>query len=208
MPSGQRIEKLTKIFGAAPKAGADDAVKIQNEIRAHLLKSGKPGYVAETFVNFDEAYRLIVELGGIPCYPTLADGANPICEFETPIESWISTLRDRKLGCAEFIPIRNTPAVLSEYVNAVRRAGLIVTAGTEHNTLELLPIEPKCIGGAPIPEELLSIFWEGACVVAAHQFLTLHGQQGFSAFCGEDRIAALRKLGAAVIYKYRDSNKR
>jgi hypothetical protein len=43
-----------------------------------------------------------------------------------------------KIGCAEFVPLRNTPAVLSKYVKAMRAAGLMVTAGTEHNTLELL----------------------------------------------------------------------
>jgi hypothetical protein len=207
VPAADRIAKLTKVFETAPKAGPEDAVKIQNEIRANLLKTGKPGYVAETFVNFDEAYKLVVELGGIPCYPTLADGANPICGFETPIETLIDNLRQRKIGCAEFIPIRNSQVVLRDYVKAIRRAGMIVTAGTEHNTLELLPIEPKCINNQPIPEDILPIFWEGACVVAAHQFLSLHGQPGFAAGCGEDRIASLKKLGAAVIEKYRESNR-
>ena len=57
---------------------------------------------------------------------------------------------------------------------AMRAAGLVVTAGTEHNTLDLLPIEPACLKAAPVPDEVKEIFWEGACVVAAHQFLTLH----------------------------------
>jgi hypothetical protein len=203
VPAGQRVEKLTKLLGAAPKSGPEEAVKIQNEIRSALLKSGKPGYVAETFVGFDEAYELIVELGGFACYPTLADGANPICGFEDPVEKLIAELKRRKIGCAEFIPLRNNPAVLSQYVKAIRAAGLIVTAGTEHNTLDLIPIEPACVGGQPAPEDVKAIFWEGACVVAAHQFLTLHGEPGFTPECGEDRIASLKKLGAAVIGKYR-----
>jgi hypothetical protein len=201
----ERIEKLTKVLAATPKAGPDEAVKIQNEIRAHLLKSGKPGYVSETFVNFDEAYRLVVELGAMPCYPTLADGANPICGFEAPADKLIAELKARKIGCAEFIPLRNTPAVLSQYVKAMRGAGLVVTAGTEHNTLDMPPIEPACVGGQPIPADILPIFWEGACVVAAHQFLSLHGQAGFTAQCGEDRIATLKSLGAAVISKFRET---
>jgi hypothetical protein len=66
----------------------------------------------------------------------------------------------------------------------------------------------------PIPEDLKAIFWEGACVAAAHQFLTLHGQTGFvdasgnpnSAYKGADeRIADFAKLGAAVIRKYQES---
>jgi hypothetical protein len=203
VPVTERIEKLTKILGATPKAGPEDAVTIQNEIRGHLLKAGKPAYVAETFIGFDEAYELIVELGGIPCYPTLADGANPICAFENPVEKLIAELKRRKIGSAEFIPIRNNAAVLSRYVKAFRTAGMIVTAGTEHNTLDLIPIEPTCIGGQPIPEEIKAIFWEGCCVVAAHQFLRLHGETGFVAECGEDRIAMLKRLGSAVIRKYR-----
>jgi hypothetical protein len=122
VPTPQRVEKMTTVFGAAPKAGPDDAVKIQNEIRSHLMKAGKPGYVEETFVNFDQAYRLILELGGIPCYPTLADGTSPICAFEEPVEKLIAAMKERKIYCAEYIPLRNKPDVLSHYVKAVRRA--------------------------------------------------------------------------------------
>ena len=56
-----------------------------------------------------------------------------------------------------------------------------------------------------------SIFWEGACVVAAHQFLTLHGECGFVDAKGKPnpkypdsntRIAAFRSLGETVIERY------
>jgi hypothetical protein len=189
-------------------------VKIQNEIRAQLMKAGKPAYAAETFVSFEEAYRLILELGGIPAYPTLADGTSPICPFEEPVEKLIAELKARGFACAEFIPIRNTPEVLSQYVRAMRAAGLVVTAGTEHNTLDLLPIEPTCLNGAPVPDDLKEIFWEGACVVAAHQFLTLHGECGFVDAQGKPnpkypnasaRIAAFKSLGESVIHRYLSS---
>lgn len=204
VPPAERIEKLAMVLGAAPEAAPDDAVRIQNEIRAHLLKAGKPAYVPETFVGFDAAIRLITELGGIPCYPTLADGASPISPFEDPAEDLVGRIRKWNIGCAEFIPQRNRPEVLSRYARAMRSAGIILTAGTEHNTLELLPIEPACLGGAPIPDEAKAIFWEGACVVAAHQFLTLHGLDGFVAGCGEQRIAHLARIGGAVIQAYRN----
>ncbi|MFN8631530.1 MAG: hypothetical protein U0838_14790 [Chloroflexota bacterium] len=42
-----------------------------------------------------------------------------------------------------------------------------MTAGTEHNTPERIPLEPFARGGAPIPDEALDIFFGGACVVAA-----------------------------------------
>jgi len=216
VPAGERVERLGKILGAASKAsGEDDTVTMQTEIRSHLMKSGKPAFVAETFVSFDEAYRLILELGGIPCYPTLADGTSPICAYETPIDQLIDNVRGLNVHMAEFIPIRNTPEVLTEYVKAMRAAGLAIVGGTEHNTLDLLPIEPTCIGGAPVPDEVQEIFWEGACVAAAHQFLMLHGECGFVDAAGEPntaydsaerRIEAFAKLGAAVIQRYYESN--
>ncbi len=213
VPAQQRVEKMTKIFGTAPKAGPDDAVKIQNEIRSHLMKAGKPGFVEETFLNFDQAHRLILELGGIPCYPTLADGTSPICAFEDPVEKLIAAMKERKIFCAEYIPIRNKSDVLSQYVKAVRRAGIPVLGGTEHNTLDLLPIEPACLGSVPVPDDVKDIFWEGACVVAAHQVLTLRGECGFVDGQGklnpayqsdEGRIKAFAQIGAGVIAKYQE----
>jgi len=204
---GERAPVLERLFGAPSKNPADP-VGVQNEIRSHLMKAGRPAYVEETFVAFDHAYRLVLALGGIPCYPTLADGAQSICAFEEPVESLIREIRARGIHCAELIPIRNRPEVLSRYVRAMREAGLVVTAGTEHNTLDLLPLEPACLGGAPVPEELQAIFREGACVVAAHQHLTARGEPGFVDDAGslnpaypadEARIQAFADLGAEVI---------
>jgi len=214
VPSDQRAARLEAIFGAASKA-PDDAVGVQNEIRSHLMKAGKPGYIDETFVSFEQAYQLILELGGIPCYPVVADGMSPLSGFEAPVESLIRNLAERNLFCAEFIPLRNSATVLREYVEAMRAAGIVVTAGTEHNTLELLPIEPTCVGGEPIPDDIKDIFWEGACVVAAHQHLTLQGETGFVDAKGnpnpayksnEERIAAFRKIGAGLIKSYQEAN--
>lgn len=209
-----RAAALDRAYGAAPKARPDDAVGTQNEIRAQLMKAGKAAYVAETFVDFDHAYRLILALGGIPAYPVLADGASPICPFEDPVDALIDSLRTRGIHAVEFIPIRNSPAVLSTYVHTLRAAGFFVTAGTEHNTLDLLPIEPTCLHGEPIPEDIKDIFWEGACVVMAHQYLTMSGKEGFVDASGnpnaqyassEERIEAFRRLGAGIYARYRES---
>lgn len=211
VPGEERGDALAHLFGTPSKSSAEDAVGVQNEIRSHLMKAGKAAYVEETFVDFDHAYRLILALGGIPCYPILADGATPICAFEAPLERLIDDLRARHIYCAELIPIRNQPDVLRRYVEAVRAAGLIVTAGTEHNTRDLLPIEPTCVQGQPIPDDLKEIFWEGACVVAAHQHLTERGEPGFvdgegnpnAAFAtSEERIAHFRALGETVLRDY------
>jgi len=204
---GERAEALARLFGTESK-DPDDAVGVQNEIRSHLMKAGRAAYVAETFVGFDHAYRLILALGGIPCYPTLADGTNPICGYESPVATLIAEVQARGIQFAEFIPIRNSPEVLSHYVHAMREAGLAITAGTEHNTLDMLPLEPACVDGQPVPDDLKEIFREGACVVAAHQHLTARGDPGFvdgtgrpnPAFDSADaRIAAFAAMGADVI---------
>ncbi len=206
----EREAKLAAVLGARSKA-AGDAVKVQNEIRSHLMKAGKPAFVQEQFLSFEQAHALVLEMGGIPCYPTLADGTSPVCPYEQPIGALIDRIKGNRMHCAEFIPIRNTPEVLGQYAKAMRQAGLVVTAGTEHNTLDMLSIEPACLNGAPVPEYLKEIFWEGACVVAAHQFLTLHGECGFVDAQGspnpaypsaEERILAFAAVGATVIHRY------
>ncbi len=208
IPEERRADALARLFGAPSKSAPDDAIGIQNEIRSHLMKAGKPAYVPETFVDFDHAYSLILALGGIPCYPTLADGASPVCAFEEPVKLLISRIVIRGIYCAEFIPIRNSPEVLTRYVTAMRRAGIVVTSGTEHNTLDLLPIAPTCLNGEPIPPEVEEIFWEGACVVAGHQVLCAKGEAGYVDSAGhlnpayskdEDRIRAFREIGEAAI---------
>jgi hypothetical protein len=213
--TSERPAILEKLFGTASKADPDDAVALQGEIRSYLMKTGKSAFVPETFVGFDHAYRLILALGGIPSYPTLADGNTPICAFETPVEHLIDEIKGRGITAAEFIPIRNTPEVLGDYVRAMRASGLVVTAGTEHNTLDLVPLEPTCLNGAPIPEDIRAIFEEGTCVIAAHQYLTLSGKPGFVDASGkpnsdyetaEERIAAFAKLGAEVIHRYREAH--
>jgi hypothetical protein len=208
VPAEGRIAKLTAIFGAAPKAGADDAVKIQNEIRSHLMKTGKPAFVEESFLSMEEAYELIVQLGGIPCYPVLADGQNPISEYESPVEKLIENLRSARIWMAEFIPVRNSVETILKYVPAMRRAGFAVTAGTEHNTLDLIGMEPTCLNGEAVPDQIMAIFREGACVVAAHQQLNLNGRVGFTDDRGrlnpeygnqDEGIRRLAKIGAAAV---------
>jgi hypothetical protein len=207
----ERVELMTKAFGTAPKSAPDSANAVQNEIRSALMKAGKPAFVPETFVNRDHAFRLILALGGIPCYPTLADGTSPMCGFEAPVEDLIARLKEYGFTCAEFIPIRNTPEVLAKYVRAMRDAGIIVTAGTEHNTRDLIGIAPTCLQGAPIPAETQAIFEEGACVLAAHQYLASRNETGFVDENGkpnsnfatdEERISYFAKLGRAVVERY------
>ncbi|HEY3322410.1 MAG TPA: hypothetical protein VGP72_18250 [Planctomycetota bacterium] len=215
VPSDQRGAALAKVLGLPPSNnGSVDKVKVQGDIRSHLMKAGKPAFVEESFIQIENAYRLILEMGGIPAYPTLADGTKPICGYEDPVEQLIERLSASRIYCAELIPIRNQPAMLSHYVKSMRRAGLVVTAGTEHNTLDMLALDPACVNAQEIPEDVKEIFWEGTCVIVAHQFLCLHGKCGFVDAAGrpnpeyksdEQRISAFRELGAAVLARYYQS---
>lgn len=211
IPAKSCSASLAEILGCESQADINDAVKVQGEIRSCLMKAGKPAFVAETFLSFEEAYELILELDGVPCYPVLADGTSPICDFEAPVEKLIERLKARGIHMAEFIPIRNSPEILGRYVRAVRAEGIAVVGGTEHNTLDLLSLEPMCVNGQQVPRDVKEIFFGGICVSAAHQFLVLAGECGFVDKQGqpnsdfdsaEERIAALAKLGGAVIQKF------
>ncbi len=210
----ERQNKLNQILGADLTVDIDDAVKVQGAVRSCLMKSGKPAFVEEKFIDFSQAYKMISELGGIPCYPTLADGVSPICGYEEPVSKLIDNLRGLKVHCAEFIPVRNKPAVLVHYVKSMRDAGMVVLGGTEHNTQDLIHLEPECLNGTPVPDEVKEIFFEGACVVAGHQFMRSRGECGYLDEHGElnpaynshqQRIEAFREIGAEAIEKYMEN---
>ena len=206
--AGRRRDLLTRAFGGPPAASVDDPIAVQGEIRSRLMKAGRPAFVPESPVSFDDAYRLTLELEGIPCYPTLADGASPVCPWEEPPAGLAGRLLAREIHAAELIPGRNVPEVVDAYVAAFRDAGLIVMAGTEHNTRQRIPLEPRCADGSLPSPAARAAFWEGTCVVAAHQHLRASGQQGYvdgrgrlgPGFPdGESRIRWFAELGAELI---------
>ncbi len=209
----ERIERLDRILGAHTKAKhPEDFVAMQNDIRSHLMKAGKPAFVEETFISFNDARRLILELGGIPCYPALVDGASPVSQFEASPEKLIAEIKDRNIHAVEWIPTRNKIEVLRGYAGKMRAAGLAIAAGTEHNTLDLIRFDPFCRDG-DVPGDMRALFWEGACVVAGHQFLVLHGDCGFvdgegnlnpNFASADERIEALASIGSAVMQRYHE----
>ena len=212
VPVEQRASQLNAILATESRVTPDDHVAIQNDIRSHLMKAGKPAFVDESFLSFEEAQQFVLELGGIPSYPTLADGTTPICEYEADADQLIHTLQSCNVHAAEWISVRNSSAVALKYVTQMREAGMLLTVGTEHNTLDLIPLPPTCIDRS-LPAELQEIFWEGACVVAAHQFLTLHGEIGYVDSVGnlnpayttaDERIRELARIGATIIDKFQE----
>ena len=174
------------------------------------MKAGCPAFVDETPVPFEDAVSFIRGTGAIVVYPTVADGADPICGYEDPVEDLVERLGQQDIYGAELVTVRNTPECVDRYVKAWRDAGIFVTAGTEHNTLERIPVDPTCVGGVPISEASRDIFWEGVCVVAAHQQRKQQGQAGYVDETGalnpgfpdaETRIRYFAEMGAELIYE-------
>lgn len=198
---------LAAAFGGPAKSDPHDAVGVQGEVRSRLIKVGTPGFVAEVPLSFQEAYDHVLAMDGIPCYPTLADGVDPVCPFESDPDALAAELLSRGIHAAELIPIRNTGAEVDRYVKAFTDAGLIVMAGTEHNTLDRIPFDPACVDG-PVSDVVRQAFWEATCIVAAHQARVADGQPGFVDAAGtliatsrgaDDHRAALVAEGAAII---------
>ncbi|MCA0295831.1 MAG: hypothetical protein LCH96_11095 [Actinobacteria bacterium] len=201
LPREKRASVLAKAYGGPSGVDLDDAGVLQGEIRSRLIKVGTPGFVAEVPLSFADAYRYVLEMGGIPTYPTLADGVSPVCPFEDPAERLAAQLLERGIHAAELIPMRNTGACVDAYVAAFTAAGIVVMAGTEHNTPDRIPIEVACADG-PLSEFARRAFWEGTCVVAAHQYEVAAGRPGYVDATGartDVAVADLVALGARLI---------
>lgn len=204
----RRRELLARAFGGPFGGSVDDPIAVQDEIRSRLMKAGRPAFVPESPVSFDDAYCVILGSGGIPCYPTLADGASPVCPWEEPPARLAERLLANGIHAAELIPGRNRAEVVDAYVAAFRGSGIIVMAGTEHNTRRRIPLEPRCVDGSLPSPAAREAFWQATCVVAAHQHLRASGQEGYVDGQGRlnpgfpdgtSRIRWFAELGAELI---------
>ena len=98
------------------------------------------------------------------------------------------------IECIELIPGRNDSVVLKSFVEFFHEKGFIITFGTEHNTPEMLPLTVTARGSVPLDGSLKKIAWEGACVIAAHQYLRADGRQGYVLPDGTHSIKQIREL--------------
>jgi len=185
---------------AAFSGNVNDAVMMQNEIRNRLLKAGKPCFVDEkpdAFLPLPEVVRLILDGGGIPCYPILIDDSGPLNEYENDPAALADRLKAMNIHAVEFIPLRNGFDLLKRYAVFLHNRNLCVTFGTEHNTPEMLPMAPATRGGVPLDEELRAINYRGACIIAAHQEQRKMNRSGFVGRKGE-RLAAPKNMDEFV----------
>ena len=175
---------LQKIFsGKEVKSSLENFAALENEIRGNLLKAGGAAFVPEdpkAFLSLDEVIELIVDAGGIPCYPVLLDDPKGVCtDYEADKEKLLQELVKKDVYSIELIPGRNDYQILKDFVTYFHRNGFVVTFGSEHNTPQLDPMKITCRGGVELDEELKQICYEGTAVIAAHQYLVANGKEGY-----------------------------
>ncbi len=180
----ERFDFFTKLYdGKAPAIDMNDISGLENEIRSRFLKAGGKAYVRENasgFINLEEIIRIILELGGIPCYPVLLDDPRGfVSEFEENYERLHQEFASYNIACLELIPGRNDPGKLEEFVRFFHSKNYVITFGTEHNSPDLDPITVNTKNGKPLNDYLNRISYEGACVIAAHQYLRAKGMEGY-----------------------------
>ena len=197
--SEDQLVFLEKLYGGKKsKTGLSNPAALENEIRSNLLKSGGPAFVEEdegTFLGLRKIIKIITRAGGIPCYPVLLDDASgKYTEFESDPEQLYNSLKLLGVECIELIPGRNDHDILKNFVEFFHNKGFIITFGTEHNTPEMLPLTVTSRGTRALDESLKKIGWEGACVIAAHQYLRADGRQGYVLPDGTHSIKQMREL--------------
>jgi hypothetical protein len=203
----EQLHFLEALYGGKKsKAGVSNPAALENEIRSFLLKSGGAAFVEEdekSFLELKKIISIIISAGGIPCYPVLLDDPAGNCtEFENDNEKLYNTLTRLGIECIELIPGRNDINILRNFVGFFHSKGFIITFGTEHNTPEMAPLTVTARGSVPLDDTLKRIAWEGACIIAAHQYLRADGRQGYVLPDGthsNNQKEGLVKLGQMVI---------
>lgn len=212
--AGDRSGMLSIIFaGKQVQSSLDDINGLENEIRSNLLKAGGPAFVPEdedAFLEISKVMDIIVKMGGIPCYPVLLDDKNGACtDFEADFEKLRDSLKAKNIGSVELIPGRNDINVLREFVQIFHEDDFMITFGTEHNTPQLIPLKVDTRGHIDLDDELKFISYQGACVIAAHQYLRANGEQGYiddQGKCKTGDIDYFRNLGAGIFNHFLKNN--
>jgi hypothetical protein len=210
----EQLSFIESLYGGKKsKTGLSNPAGLENEIRSNLLKSGGAAFVEEdenSFLDLKKIIRIIVKAGGIPCYPVLLDDpSGKFTEFESDKEKLYVSLKKLGIECIELIPGRNDLNILKDFAEFFHKKGFIITFGTEHNTPEMIPLTVSTRGNIPLDESLKVIAWEGACIIAAHQYLRADGRQGYVLPDGTHSAKQMKELtllGQLVIEYFLNKN--
>jgi len=196
---------------ADDKPDSDEAssLPLNREIRiiGGLLSPGKKAYLpvpADISLTVAQAQRLILQMGGIPCYQC------KLCSIASPeeaikkAEELADTLIRRKIHAVEFIPQWTDAATLHTFMTIFHERHFCVSIGTGHFASFNKSTIPLTSDGKPIPEALLTIGYEGACILAAHQEYRIRKQPGFldeqgNCLVGEKQLPAFIAEGDSLI---------
>jgi hypothetical protein len=195
----EQLRFIENLYGGKKsKTGLSNSAALENEIRSNLLKSGGPAFVEEdenSFLELRKIIKIIIKAGGIPCYPVLLDDpSGRYTEYESDPVKLYESLKQLGIECIELIPGRNDYTIMKNFVEFFYNKGFIITFGTEHNTPEMLPLTVTSRGAKSLDESLKKMAWEGACVIAAHQYLRADGRQGYVLPDGTHSIEQRREL--------------
>jgi len=209
-----RQDFLHRLCGGDKPMVMTDNTAIEGEIRSRLFKEGGLAFVEEndkSFLELEKLIDVILNLGGIPCYPVLLDNSEgEFTEFEEDFEKLSEMLQDNNVFMIELIPMRNDFDILKRFVQYFNKMDFVITFGTEHNSPELLPLRANCRGGIPLDEFLREINYKGACIIAAHQYLRAKKLDGYCDHKGKaktDHIREFIRLGESVFNYFFQSGK-
>jgi len=182
---------------------------VENEIRDRILKKGGVAFVEESDENFlplKEIKSLIIEAGGIPCYPILLDFKDgQFTGFEKDYENMHQQLVEWGIGCIELIPQRNELKYLEGLVKFFNERRFVITFGTEHNTPNMSPLSISAKGNQNLTPDLQRISNDGCAIIAAHQELVNNGKEGFLDDKGNSKnhqYETFLKMGTELLNKY------
>jgi len=207
--TGRKVLLSRILGGDVGNLNIENHSLIEEAIRGKLLKYGGPAYIQEnpdTFLDMEMVKEIIIKGGGIPTYPLLADSVNGgFTEFEENKQKLVENLKSKGIYSVEFIPNRNSTAALEEYATYFVENGFVVTFGSEHNTPALIPVKLITNSGDDLSDTLKKINHEGACIVAAHQYLFGRTGKGILNEYGvlvADMRDRLIRLGNALIQNF------
>ena len=205
-----KLAFITKLYsGDAPQADLNNNSSFEGELRGKLLKAGGAAFVAEdesSFLPIPELVEIIIDGGGIPCYPVLLDDKNgSYTEFEKNPEDLLKRLKELKVGAVELIPGRNNITNIRTFVKFFHEHNFLVSFGTEHNTPEMTPMEVKAGANTPLDDYLLGINEETAFILAAHQERVKKAVEGYIDSDGQCKTSEKNvfiKEGQSILDKF------